>query len=215
MAFYSKIATLKYEDRELKVKIPIRVKIAEFKRWSDCKDKCYEKHATKHSKVRHDYSSLNEVEWYYNREGLGKAEHEKGGYRDVVYFKGGHYPAKMFRGETVLCPFCRLALPEFKEEKLKVYTSKKSRYVAVGEILFENMAFQWRHVGVSNNTYNGTDTRCFADSLEDIYQRLEDTKRLYIKKDKRLKLKVYKGLTMDTLKKELKHYKGRRIIKAL
>lgn len=205
MAYYSKIADIRYEDPEVKITIPIRIKKIEVEEFGHPENQTPKNCPS-------GKGSINYIERYLRRTGMKLSGEYK-------IYEGNMYAKEVFDEQgNVICPVCRNPLPKTKKTLYKLYTSKIRRFVDVCAILGRATYFGWKNKIVQTNTYSGREITVYGDTLEKIYEALAESKENLTKTEKKtqkIKITINKKITDEILDKEISDYKGRKIIKEL
>lgn len=194
-AEYSKFADFIYKDKELSLKIPIRVKIIDTKQYA-CKKCHYE-----------GISKTNMKRIYMHRETKGKT---------IIYGEENKQIEKRF--ETLSkCVDCKKQLTITNKEIIYLYALKTNPLIDFERLLNVELGGRW--IDGNKNLYDSKRIGCYTENLEEAKKIVEfPTLRQKVKKQKKtttIILRPKKEITIEMLRKEKDLYEQRKIEKLI
>jgi len=142
-------------------------------------------------------------------------------YTEYVMYNKRNVPKYLVTDKGLLCPSCLVdnkknILKENQIEKVKIYVKKRNDYINTARILSKYTLFNFREqLGFKN-----FEVLCYVDNMDSVYRSLDWTKTKdwtdgNNKKKITVTMDIKKGITMDHLRKDLKDYEDRRLIKEI
>lgn len=198
MTFYPKIAELHYKDRNIDIKIPIRVKLLGLPIYKCQNEECK-------LKIHNEEGTLKDYIYYIERKHYNMPlDKEKLGI-EYTTIKNKNIPKELLNEKNeIVCPECKKVMVLGTKELIKTYTPRKNYYIDIERMLNQFTLLKWRphvirHVGINIEAYR--------ISLEEVYERLE---YLNHNPDKRAKITIFKNIKIEQLRQAETEYQARK-----
>lgn len=210
MTNYPLFCTIEYKDRNVDIKIPVRVKKIAMQKFGCMRCKIQEgltRIVNYYNSISHELDKKNfRLEWEYDET------------------RRMNVPKNVVTNTHILCPQCLLSGIQTRMEtdtviKYKLYTTVSPNYVRVDELV-DNILFPFRWRVRKRMQHNPPVVRvsmeAFSDKLDFFYQTMDDVKGKILeaynkRRGTTLKIKMHK-VTDDMLDKELQNYEKRKVI---